>query len=125
MPAAEPGSLLVRTGASLVSAGTEKMALDLGKRSLIGKAQDRPDLVQKTLAKVQRDGLLATARTVYLNSMSRVRLGYSCARVVLQVGRGVDGYQPGDRWLARGRRSPTTPRSIQCLSGSAPRCRPA
>ncbi len=102
MPAAEPGALLVRTGASLVSAGTEKMALDLGKRSLIGKAQDRPDLVQKTLAKVQRDGLLATARTVVAKLDEPVPLGYSCAGVVLKVGQGVEGYQPGERVACAG-----------------------
>ncbi len=102
VPAAEPGALVVRTGASLVSAGTEKMALDLGKRSLIGKARDRPDLVKKTLDKVQRDGLLATARTVMTRLDEPVPLGYSCAGTVLSVGRGVEGYQPGERVACAG-----------------------
>ena len=102
MPAAEPGTLLVRTGASLVSAGTEKMALELGKRSLIGKAQNRPDLVRKTLDKVQRDGLLATARTVMARLDEPMPLGYSCAGAVLRVGQGVEGYQPGERVACAG-----------------------
>jgi predicted dehydrogenase/threonine dehydrogenase-like Zn-dependent dehydrogenase len=102
MPAAEPGALLVRTGASLVSAGTEKMALDLGKRSMIGKAKDRPDLVRKTLDKIQRDGLAATARTVVARLDEPVPLGYSCAGTILQIGRGVEGYQPGQRVACAG-----------------------
>ena len=42
-PGIEPGSVLVATSASLVSIGTEKMVMDLAKKSLLGKARDRPD----------------------------------------------------------------------------------
>ena len=101
-PLVEPGHLLVHTGASLVSAGTEKMVIDLGKRSLLGKAQDRPDLVQKVVGKVQRDGVLATARTVLSKLDEPIPLGYSCAGIILQVGSGVPGYQPGQRVACAG-----------------------
>ncbi|MHB8420471.1 MAG: bi-domain-containing oxidoreductase [Myxococcales bacterium] len=101
-PAAEPGSLLVRTAASLVSAGTEKMVLELGKRSLVGKAQDRPDLVQKVVDKVQRDGVIATARTVWAKLDEPMPLGYSCAGTVLQLGAGVSGFAPGGRVACAG-----------------------
>ena len=36
-PALLPGGLLVRTAASIISPGTEKMVLELGKKSLIGR----------------------------------------------------------------------------------------
>lgn len=101
-PAPEAGALLVRTAASLVSAGTEKMVLELGKRSLVGKAQDRPDLVQKVVDKVQRDGVIATARTVWAKLDEPMPLGYSCAGTVMQFGAGVAGYAVGDRVACAG-----------------------
>ncbi|MHB1846869.1 MAG: bi-domain-containing oxidoreductase, partial [Deltaproteobacteria bacterium] len=101
-PAPAPGTLLVRTHASLVSAGTEKMVLELGKKTLMGKAQDRPDLVQKVVEKVSRDGVLATARTVWSKLDESMPLGYSCAGTVLQPGPGVLGFKPGDRVACAG-----------------------
>ena len=41
--------MLVQMGISLVSAGTERMIIDLAKKSLIGKAKARPDLVRKVI----------------------------------------------------------------------------
>ena len=39
-PGVQRGRLLVRTAASLISAGTEKNTVDMGKKSLVGKAQE-------------------------------------------------------------------------------------
>jgi polar amino acid transport system substrate-binding protein len=83
--APEPGGVLVRTTASLVSAGTERSAMELGKKSLVGKARARPDLVQKVLQKLSRDGVVATARTVFSKLDVPNPLGYSCAGVVLDA----------------------------------------
>jgi len=102
MPAPEAGALLVRTAASLVSAGTEKMVLELGKRSLLGKAQDRPDLVQKVVDKIQRDGVVAAARTAWAKLDEPMPLGYSCAGTVMQLGGGVTGFSTGDRVACAG-----------------------
>src|SRR5205085_2130041 len=66
---AGPG-VLVQTAASLVSAGTERAALEFAKGSLVGKARARPDLVKQVLDKVRRDGLLRTA-TVALERLDR------------------------------------------------------
>jgi len=46
---ARPGQVLVRTMASLVSVGTEKYMLELAKKSLLGKALARPDVVRQTV----------------------------------------------------------------------------
>ena len=43
-PTAAAGELLVRTRASLISAGTERMVVDFAKKSLAAKVKARPDL---------------------------------------------------------------------------------
>jgi len=95
----------MRTAASLVSAGTEKMTLDLARRSLLGKAQDRPDLVQKVVQKIQRDGLLSTAQAVWAQLDAPIPLGYSCAGRVVALGPGAAGFRPGDRVACGGAKS--------------------
>ncbi|MFO0500513.1 MAG: hypothetical protein ACK5YK_02400 [Pseudomonadota bacterium] len=58
LPACGAGEVLVATRASLISAGTEKMVMEFAGKSLLGKAQERPDLLQKVVQKVQRDGVI-------------------------------------------------------------------
>src|SRR5262249_37226160 len=48
-PALRAGGILVATRASLISAGTEKMKLDVARKNLIGKALERPDQVRKVI----------------------------------------------------------------------------
>jgi threonine dehydrogenase-like Zn-dependent dehydrogenase len=101
-PALRPGSVLVRTRWSLISAGTERLIIDLAGKSLYGKARARPDLVKKTLDKVKREGVIATYRAVTGRLAGDVPLGYSAAGEVLAVGAGVTGISPGDRVACAG-----------------------
>ncbi|MFN0109926.1 MAG: bi-domain-containing oxidoreductase [Blastocatellia bacterium] len=96
------GGILVNNVASLVSAGTEKMTVDLAQKSLVGKAAERPDLVRQVWAKLRKDGLMATLRTVKAKLDAPIALGYSCAGVVREVGRDAEGFQPGDRVACAG-----------------------
>lgn len=97
-PQLRPGHLLVRTSASLISAGTERMVVDFANKTLLGKAQSRPDLVRKALGKAQRDGLAATLRTVLARLDEPLPLGYSASGSVLGVGEGLEGsYRVGQR----------------------------
>jgi len=97
VPIVRPGGVLVRNVNSLVSVGTEKLMIDLAKKSLLGKAKARPDLVKQVINKVKTDGL----REAYKASMSRldnpVPLGYSCAGKVIEVGNEVNEFRVGDR----------------------------
>ena len=52
-PKVRSGHLLVRTRASLISAGTEWMVIDSARKNLAAKAQARPDLVKKVLDKLK------------------------------------------------------------------------
>lgn len=98
MPRVRPGYLLVRTAASLISAGTERMVVEFARKSVLGKAKSRPDLVKQAVAKIHRDGLLATLGAVRARLDQPLPLGYSASGVVLEVGSGLEGrFQVGDR----------------------------
>lgn len=101
-PLATPGGVLVRNVASLISAGTEKMAIDLARSSLIGKARQRPDLVRQVVDKVKRDGLGSTLRTVKARLDTPLALGYSCSGIVRETGSGVEEFSSGDRVACAG-----------------------
>ena len=46
--------ILVRTRASLVSIGTYRLTIELGRKSLAGKAAARPDLVRRAWERPRR-----------------------------------------------------------------------
>lgn len=96
------GGVLVTNVASLISAGTEKMAVGLAQKSLVGKARERPDLVRQVLNKLKRDGLMNTVQTVRARLDAPLALGYSCAGIVREVGPGADGFGVGDRVACAG-----------------------
>lgn len=101
-PHGKSGGVVVRNAASLISAGTEKMVIDFAGKSMIGKARERPDLVRQVVDKVRKDGLGPTVQTVMSRLDQPIPLGYSCAGVVEQVGRGAEEFSPGDRVACAG-----------------------
>ena len=101
-PALQPGGVRVRTAASLISAGTEKMLIDLASKSYLGKAQARPDLVRQVLDKARKEGLLNTYRNVMSKMEKPMPLGYSAAGIVEAVGADVYSLQAGDRVAVAG-----------------------
>lgn len=101
-PRVSQGGVLVATNVSLISSGTEKQLMDLAKASLAGKALARPDLVRQTLRKVQSDGLRPTIEKVFAKLDTPIPLGYSLAGEVVEVGRRVSGFSPGDRVACAG-----------------------
>jgi threonine dehydrogenase-like Zn-dependent dehydrogenase len=101
-PACGAGQLLVRTRASVVSPGTERQAMDFARRSLVGKARNRPDLVKQVLRKLSQEGPAPTVRAVMTRLDAPQPLGYACAGVVEAVGSGVVGFAPGDRVACAG-----------------------
>jgi len=95
-PSLRSGGVIVRTVRSLVSAGTEKMVVDLAKKSLVGKARARPDLVRKVLHTARKQGVLNTLRKVQTKLDTPIPLGYSSAGVIVEVGDAVSAYRIGD-----------------------------
>ena len=101
-PVAQPGRVLVRAASSLVSAGTERAFVELGRKSLLGKAKERPDLVGKVVEKVKSEGLLSTLRSVREKLDESHALGYSAAGLVVEAGEGVTEFRAGDRVACAG-----------------------
>ena len=97
-----PGCVLVRTAASLVSAGTERASAEFARKNLLAKAKARPDLVRDVLAKLQRDGLAATMGTVRSRLDQPQSVGYSSSGTVFAVGDGVTDINVGDRVACAG-----------------------
>jgi predicted dehydrogenase/threonine dehydrogenase-like Zn-dependent dehydrogenase len=97
-PKVRAGHLLVRTRASLISAGTERLVVGFAQKSLAAKAKARPDLVKKVMDKARRDGIAATWRAVMARLDEPLPLGYSACGAVVAVGAGLEGvFRTGQR----------------------------
>jgi predicted dehydrogenase/threonine dehydrogenase-like Zn-dependent dehydrogenase len=78
------------------------MVVELAKKSLLGKARERPDQVRRVLQKLRQEGLSETLRQVRAKLAEPIGLGYASAGVVLEVGRNVRWFRPGDRVASNG-----------------------
>ena len=101
-PMAAPGQVLVQNHYSVMSPGTDKLAMSFARKSMLGKARSRPDLVRQVLKKIKTDGPLATYRSATSRLDSPQPMGYSSAGVVCGVGPGVEGFAVGDRVACAG-----------------------
>lgn len=95
-PQVLPGHVLIRSQASIISAGTERMLVDFGRANLLDKARQQPDRVKDVIDKARTDGLGPTYDAVRSKLDRPITLGYANAGVVLEVGPGVTDLQPGD-----------------------------
>lgn len=101
-PRVARGSVLIKTQASLISAGTERMLIEFGQANLWQKARSQPDKVKQVLEKLRSDGVVTTAEAVLRKLDQPLPLGYSNAGIVVEVGEGVTDLQPGDRVASNG-----------------------
>ncbi len=99
-PALRAPGVLVATACSVLSPGTERAAVELGRSTLLGKALRRPDQVRKVLDSVRREGLWPTIHKVRQRLDTTRAMGYSCAGIVLESRE--CALRPGDRVACAG-----------------------
>lgn len=95
-PQVGKGMVLVKNHYSIISAGTEGSTVSAARKSLIGKAKERPQQVKQVWDTFRRQGLVQTYRAVMKKLDAYSPLGYSCAGEVIEVGEGVTEFKAGD-----------------------------
>lgn len=96
LPALQRGRVLVRTIASLISAGTERAVVETARKGLLQEARERPDLVRSVVEKALAEGFSNTISSVRNKLASSQALGYSAAGTVIQLGDEVNEFRIGD-----------------------------
>ena len=102
VPVVQPGRVLVRTAASLISAGTERALTELGQKSLLGKARERPELIGKVWEKVRTEGVAQALEGVRDKLDQSHAVGYSAAGIVIECAPDVTDFRSGDRVACAG-----------------------
>ena len=102
VPALQAAGILVRTAFSAISAGTERNTILTGRKSLLGKALARPDLVRQVIDFARHNGISSAYRKVQSRLESFASLGYSCSGTVIATAAGVTEFRPGDRVACAG-----------------------
>jgi predicted dehydrogenase/threonine dehydrogenase-like Zn-dependent dehydrogenase len=97
IPKLRDGCLLVRNRASLISVGTERGTVRLGKMGLLGKARARPEQVKKVLQTLRSEGILSTINAVNRALDLPMPLGYSSAGIVEATASGARDMRVGTR----------------------------
>jgi predicted dehydrogenase/threonine dehydrogenase-like Zn-dependent dehydrogenase len=95
-PLCKQGGILVKTLYSAVSVGTEVMKLKNADMSYLQMAKKKPEQVKEAINTLKQLGPMATYRKVMNKLDSLSPLGYSLVGEVIEVGKGVDEFKPGD-----------------------------
>lgn len=96
------GMLVIKNYYSIISAGTEGSTVQAARKSLIGKAKERPQQVKQVLDVLKKQGPVQTYRAVTKKLDAYSPLGYSCAGEVIEVGEGVTKFEIGDKIACAG-----------------------
>lgn len=95
-PALADGMILVKNHYSLISPGTEGSTIRTARKSLIGKAKERPQQVKQVIDVLKQQGPVQTYRAVRKKLDAYSPLGYSTAGEVIEMAPDVKGFHVGD-----------------------------
>ena len=96
------GMVIVKNHYSIISAGTEGSTVVAARKSLVGKAKDRPQQVKQVIETLKKQGPIQTYRAVMKKLDSYSPLGYSSAGEVIELGEGVTEFKVGDKVACAG-----------------------
>ncbi len=102
IPQLSDGMVLVKNHYSLISAGTEGSTVKAARKSLIGKAKERPQQVKQVLDVLKKQGIMQTYRAMMKKLDAYSPLGYSCAGEVIAVADDVTEFKVGDKVACAG-----------------------
>lgn len=92
----------MRNHYSLISVGTEGSTVKAARKSLVGKAKERPQQVRQAIDVLKKQGPVQTYRVVMRKLDCYSPMGYSSAGEVIDVGERVVGFHIGDRVACAG-----------------------
>jgi predicted dehydrogenase len=95
-PQLAKGQILVRNHFSVLSVGTERARLEVGRESLVGKARRRPDQVRKVVRTARQMGVMDTWSMIQDRLSSPGLMGYSSSGTILRAGVSVDDVHSGE-----------------------------
>ncbi len=96
LPQLGQGMVMVKNHYSLISAGTEGSTVKAARKSLIGKAKERPQQVKQVLEVLKKQGIVQTYRAVMKKLDAYSPLGYSSAGEIIEVADDVTEFKVGD-----------------------------
>lgn len=94
--------LLIKNFYSIISTGTEGSTAQTARKSLLGKAKERPQQVRQVLDVIAQQGPLQAYRAVTKKLEAYSPLGYSSAGEVIGIGASVQGFSIGDKVACAG-----------------------
>jgi len=102
LPKLQPGMIMVKNHYSLISAGTEGATVRTARKSMLGKAKEKPQQVKQVIDKLKTQGIKQTYRAVMKKLDAYSPLGYSCAGEVISVADDVLEFKVGDKVACAG-----------------------
>ena len=96
LPAVQAHQILVKNHYSLISAGTEMNTVKAARKTLIGKAKERPQQLKQVIDTLKTQGPVQTYRAVMKKLDAYSPLGYSCVGEVVDMAPDVRDFNIGD-----------------------------
>jgi len=101
-PIASDDEILVQVAYSCISAGTELAGIEASGKPLIKKALDKPAHIKKVLESIRTSGIKDTIAKVQSRVEAKNPIGYSASGIVLETGKNIRNFKPGERVACAG-----------------------